>query len=399
MAASSPEISSPSELTRRERRSRQGSGHLDALTGLRGFAALTVVFVHCSGLTAYPWFGIHAYGPIALFVLSGYLLIQPWSMWMLGAGPRPDVAAFVRRRTWRIFPAYLVVLLAAAMLLPGTRPLGTDGWLRALTLTSTSAADGLRPGMEHTWSLGTELSWYAVVPLVGVGVAWLGRKVWPTHPARPYLCALALAGALSLAWRYLVMHHVEDLGRQITFPLWLPAFLFCFVAGAAVAHLGLVSREGRGRARLMEFLAARSWLIGCVAVGGILVGNSHLGGAWTFTPSTFGEILVRTVACTIVALVLLIGVTVGDPRSALSRVLAMPWLVATGRWSYGIYLWHMPAMSLLAREVSIGPGFTGLLLWISTVLAVAIPLGALTHVFVEMPAIAWSKRTPTQQPS
>ena len=38
---------------------------VDALTGLRGFAALAVVAVHASGRTDFDWFGIHGYGPAA----------------------------------------------------------------------------------------------------------------------------------------------------------------------------------------------------------------------------------------------------------------------------------------------------------------------------------------------
>ncbi|KGN32689.1 hypothetical protein N802_17170 [Knoellia sinensis KCTC 19936] len=394
MAASSPEILSEQTQTRSGRRRAASGGHVDGLTGLRGLAAITVVFVHGSGLTAYPWFGLHAYGPIALFVLSGFLLIQPWSKWIIGAAPKPSLDSFIRRRLWRIFPAYLVVLVVAALLLPLSRPVGADGWFRALTLTNTAAADGLRPGMEHTWSLGTELSWYAIVPVVGVLVATLGRRFWPDKPARPILAALGIAIMVSLGWRYFVMFHITDLGQLITFPLWLPAFLFCFLGGAAVAHLMLVARHGQGTMRSLEWLASKPSLVAGIAIASALIGNSTLGGAWTFTAGTFQEILIRTVACTIIATVLLIGVAAGDERSWLNRLFAMPWLVATGRWSYGLYLWHMPLMLLLAREVRIQPGFAGLLIWIAILLAVSIPLAAATYRFVEKPAIAWSKGVP-----
>lgn len=397
MAASSPEIlaeQAGAPQTRSERRRAAASGHVDGLTGLRGFAAISVVFVHASGLTAYPWFGLHAYGPIALFVLSGFLLIQPWSRWIVGLGPKPSLESFARRRVWRIFPAYLVVLLSAALILPMSRPLEADGWFRALTMTNTFAADGLRPGLEHTWSLGTELSWYAVVPLIGVALASATRRFWPDRPMWPMVAVLGIAVLVSAAWRWFIMFRVEEFAHLITFPLWLPAFIFCFMGGAAVAHVMLAARHGRGTLGPLQALADRPWLVLLVAVSSALIGNSTLGGAWTFTPATFREISIRTVACTVVALSLLIGVALGAERSLVNRIFSMPWLVATGRWSYGIYLWHMPAMLLLAREITIGPGFGGLLIWIATLLAVSIPLGALTYQFIERPAIAWSKRAP-----
>ncbi|GAA4121526.1 acyltransferase [Knoellia locipacati] len=395
MAATSPEIlADASSGTRAGRRLSSAGGHVDGLTGLRGFAALVVVFVHGSGHTAYPWLGLHGYGPIALFVLSGFLLIQPWSRWLIGVADKPSVSTFARRRIWRIFPAYLVVLLVTALVLPGSRPLEADGWFRALTLTNTFGADGLRPGMEHTWSLGTELSWYAAVPLVAVAVATLSRLRGLRHPVRPMLVAVAIAFAVSAGWRYYVMFHVEDFGRMITFPLWLPGFIICFMLGALVAHLLVVEQSGRGTMRAVRWFAGHQWLVIVVALALALLGNSPLGGPWTFQPATFSEVSIRTAACTLLAVVLLVGVAAGADDSPLNRLFSMRWLVATGRWSYGIYLWHMPAMLLLADGVSIQPGFAGLAIWLAILLAVAIPLGALTYHFVERPAIAWSKGIP-----
>src|SRR3712207_5648557 len=138
------------------------------LTGLRGFAALMVLLIHSAGRTDYPGFGVQGYGPVALFVLSGFLLYRPWSMWALRDGKQPSVRTFARRRLARIFPAYLVVLLAFAVIYPASQPNGFDGWLRALTLTGTFASDGLRPGLEQTWSLGTELTWYVALPVMGL---------------------------------------------------------------------------------------------------------------------------------------------------------------------------------------------------------------------------------------
>lgn len=347
--------------------------------------------VHGAGLTDYPWMGLQAYGPIALFVLSGFLLIQPWSRWMVGAGEKPAIETFIRRRAWRIFPAYLVVLAVTALVLPTSRPLGADGWVRALTLTNSYGADGLRPGLEHTWSLGTELTWYAAVPLVAIAVAKAGRDRFTLDPVRPMLIAVLISLGVSVTYRYYVMYEVHDFGRLITMPLWLPAFIVCFMGGAAVAHMLIAEQHGKASNKRLHWFADRPWLVVVLAVGCALIGNSSLGGAWTFAPATFEEILIRTTACTIIALALLIGLAAGDKRSFLSRMFSARWLVATGRWSYGIYLWHMPAMLLLAREVTIPQGFLGLGIWMAILLTVSVPLGAATYAFVERPAIAWSK--------
>jgi peptidoglycan/LPS O-acetylase OafA/YrhL len=366
-------------------------GQVAALTGLRGFAALVVVVVHASGLTEYPWIGIHGYGPIALFVLSGFLLFQPWSKWMLGRADQPVLRTFFRRRIFRIFPAYLVTLLVVALIYPASRPLDRDGWLRSLTLTQTTAYDGLRPGMEHTWSLNTELSWYVVLPFLGAAAAAVVFRLRRT-PMTAMLGLLGLATCVTIAWRWYVSTHVDDLGGLLTRPFWLPGFIVCFVAGAAVGHVVVADRYEAGGRRLLHRFAARPWLVILSAVVAGSIATSSLGGPWGYTARTEEERLVRFWFCTALALVLLVGVAASDSRSIVNRAFSMRWIVAVGRWSYGIYLWHLPVRDLLARDIEIAPGPFGFVVWLALQLAVAIPLGAATYAFVEKPAIAWSKR-------
>lgn len=201
MAATSPEVLAD-EGAGAERRN--DAGHLDALTGYRGLSALVVLVVHGSGHTAYPDIGIRGYGPIALFVLSGYLLVSPWSKWSLGTGPRPNIATFARRRVARIFPAYLVLLVAVALVYPASRPKDGLSWLRAATFMNWLRPDGLRPAMEHLWSMGPEFTWYFVLPLMGTLLWFLGRTVVPRSAALPMLVVLALATAITVGWLWLL---------------------------------------------------------------------------------------------------------------------------------------------------------------------------------------------------
>ena len=55
-------------------------------------------------------------GVDVFFVLSGFLLALPFARHALGAGPRPHLGRYFRRRLLRVFPAYyaqLAILLAA----------------------------------------------------------------------------------------------------------------------------------------------------------------------------------------------------------------------------------------------------------------------------------------------
>lgn len=377
--------------------------HIASLTGLRGFAALTVVAVHAAGQTNFPWFGLHTYGPIALFTLSGFLLFQPWSKWMLARSGRPSVRSFARRRALRIFPAYLVTLFVVAVIFPPSRPQGLDGWVRALFLAQTTSPTGLRPGMEHVWSLGTELTWYLALPVLGGLAAWLVIKRG-VRPLTAMMLLLSLSLATTVFWRYYVAVHVTDLNGKLTMNFWLPGFLVCFVAGGLISHLVLMRRYELASRRPLEWFADRPWLVLVTAVVAAGIANSSLGGGWGWVIHTPSERAIRFAFTTLFALILLAGVAAVSRPNFVTALFASRPMVAIGRWSYGVYLWHLAARELLLDHMTVPAGLAGLMVWFALQLAIAIPLGALTYAFIERPAIAWSRRpsrrqTAAQQPS
>ena len=365
-------------------------GHVDALTGLRGFAALVVLTVHVAGRTDYAFVGIHGYGPVSLFVLSGFLLYRPWSRWALGLGAAPSIRTFVRHRLARILPAYLVVVLIVAVVLPESQPTGVDGWLRALTLTHTTATDGLRPGMEHTWSLGTEVKLVRGAPLRGA-VRRLGGapRVAPgPRPRRPLALRSRRPSVRGLA---LV---ARGAGTEPTVHLLVLAAGLHGLLPRGCGHLPRAAGgpAGLARSRVFRWLGEkRPWVLVGLAVVVLTLGNSPLGGPWDYVPATFTERQIRFTCVTMLALLLLVGAAVGTARSPVTRVMSMRWLVAMGRWSYSIYLWHLPVIVILAPHVA-RDGVDGFLLFYGLTLAITVPLGAATYVWVERPAILWSKR-------
>lgn len=361
------------------------------LTGLRGFAALMVVLIHSAGRTDYPGFGVQTYGPVSLFVLSGFLLYRPWSTWAIGQGSRPSVRTFTRRRLYRIFPAYLVVLFAVAVLYPPSQANGWDGWFRAVTLTGIYASDGLRPGLEQTWSLGTELSWYVALPVMGLVVGLLARGRTPRVGFWLVAVALGLSIPVTAAWRWWV--HVEDLGPRFTFSFWLPGFLVCFAVGAFVAHLLNGERAGLVSLRGLRAVVARLWPALLVLVVATAVTLSPLAGPDGYVPATFSERQVRFTCATVLAGTLLVAAATGPLTSPINKVLGSRWLGAVGRWSYGIYLWHLPVIVMLADDFRWRSGGWGFVLWLGTILAITVPLGAASWAWVERPAIARSRAT------
>lgn len=363
-----------------------------ALTGLRGFAALMVVLVHVSVRTDYPWVGLTNYGPVSLFVLSGFLLYRPWARWSLRLADRPKVTVFARRRVARIFPAYLVVLFLVTLTYPPARPDELDGWLYAATLTWIYVPGEFPTALAQTWSLATELSWYVALPAMAAVTGWIARRCSPRTGFWVAAGLISLALPATVCWRWWV--HDNDLAANFTYSFWLPGFLVCFGGGALVAHLSEALKAGIVAAPRLRRVAADPWALLLVAVIAGLVATSALGGRDGFVVRAFAEQQMRFAGATAVALTLLVVVVLGGTRSPFTRLLSTAWFNAIGRWSYGIYLWHLPLITILEPQVPLPDGPADLALRLALILGLSIPLGAATYAWVEKPAIEWSHQRP-----
>lgn len=364
------------------------------LTGLRGFAALVVVAIHGSSLSAYQWFGFHTFGPIALFVLSGFLLIQPWSRWILRLGSRPDLSTYAHRRFWRIFPAYLVVFAVITVIYEPARPSTPESWIRNLTLMNIYVHGDLGVGLYHTWSLAVELTWYALLPLLGLLAAHLLRQ--RRIPPITFLLAMTIAAAFtSIAWTWLIHYRITDIDLLFAMPHWFPSFAVCFLIGALLGHFTLPDSAGSTglSSRIVAFAGRHTALVGLVGIGFGVIANSQLGGPWNFdTSPTFAESLIRFGGMTMMAVILTLAVFAAPPGSAVEMMFGNKAMVAVGRWSYSLYLWHLPVMMMLRDHMDVPPGPVGLALWILLISAIAMPLAAATFRFVERPSMEWSRR-------
>lgn len=361
-----------------------------SLTGLRGFAALMVVLIHTSGRTEFDWLGLPTYGPVSLFVISGFLLYRPWARWSLGLAGRPDLGTFVLKRATRIFPAYWLVLVVVAVVIPASRPADAGGWWRAFSLTWIYRVEPMREAMLHTWSLATEVSWYVALPVMGFLGGRLARRYSGITALWICVSFLALAVPLSIGWRLWTSE--ADLAGQLTYPYWLPSFLVCFAGGALVAVIAEAHRASLISIPGIRSFCADPWVPPVVTLCLALVATSSLGGPTGFVPVTFAEEQVRTWSSALIALLLLSVVVLGPNQVPTNRVLSTKWFVAVGRWSYGIYLWHVPVIVVLERDITFSDGPIGLLWRLTWVLGISIALGAVTYAWVERPTIEWARR-------
>jgi len=318
------------------------TAHVDILDGLRGIAIAFVMWFHVWEITwqgaAFTVFGreidftflarMGFVGVEIFFFVSGFCLFWPYARALAERRPMPTIKHFAYRRFIKIVPSYL---LALAVLVA----LGSE--------RDRSLDDGIKDVLAHVffvhtwfqsyfgsidgvlWSLGVEVQFYVIFPLVVLAfVRW------------PRATALGLV-ALAFVWRYAVeqccatgpYNHFHQLANQ------LPAYLDLFAIGmfaAWIVAVVLPSVTFTQRVRAIGTLVA---LAGCAWVVGLIGNVDSVRGmhdyaehwqVWNRFP--FG--------------VALLVVTVGSVAAfpLWHRLFANRVLVFLSVISYNAYIWH-----------------------------------------------------------
>jgi peptidoglycan/LPS O-acetylase OafA/YrhL len=117
------------------------SKRIETVDGLRGLAALLVVFDHAVHKDWGLWAWSQQNHGITLFaLLTGFLLSAPFLRARLEGRPAPPALGFLRARAVRIYPAYWVALAGAAVLI-GLQRMGPNDLWQVITLTQTFGTD------------------------------------------------------------------------------------------------------------------------------------------------------------------------------------------------------------------------------------------------------------------
>ncbi len=349
------------------------AGHFRAdINGLRGLSVLLVVAYHLQVRGAGGGF----IGVDVFFVVSGYLMTL-----ILLRNELPsikDYLGFIAARAQRIWPA--LAALVAALLVAGAvalPPFDMDTLARqalwALAFVSNHhflahsgyadrTADDL--WLLHTWSLSIEWQFYLLYPLLVFAVLHLSRR-WGRSP-RPLLAGVLLVlAAASLMWQVLQRGEATESGFFL-----LPSRAWELLAGGIAALLAPLGERVAPTARRWGSSLGVLLILGC-ALMLALQRQRAAGSDWVLLGPVLGA------AAVLVA---------GDGANPL---LGQPWLQALGRWSYSIYLWHWPL--LVGWRVAFGPQEHRMLGVVAVVVA-SLALGALSHRWIERPALRWRRR-------
>ena len=344
------------------------STRIRTVDGLRGLAALLVVFDHAVddswGLGAWSQ---QNHGITVFALLTGFLLSTQFLRARLDDRPRPSAVNFLRARAARIYPGYWVALGVAALTV-GLHAMGPGDVWRVITLTQTYGTDTPYEGLIPAWSLSLFLSFYLALP---VWSWWRSRSDGTRDAATILKREIAwLLGLIFIAWGVRTLSLTDSIAQEPAFTLFGRADWFAIGMILTV----LILAKARGLAPKVLLLPGRRPGLAFACALGLTVASA-------LVPLNLEEVrdqLDTAAGALLVSAAVLHGSVLRGPQ----RILASRPARALGRWSYGIFLWGFVMEKVVAE---IFPGITtGPLLILTLVSGIA--LGAASWRFVESPA-------------
>jgi peptidoglycan/LPS O-acetylase OafA/YrhL len=320
---------------------------------------------HAAGLPAWLWRPLDglkmggSYGVDLFFLLSAYLITEI----LLREHRRTstiDVRAFWVRRILRIWPLYFLFLAAAYWVVPLFYPQNFPGHMAfayatfwgnfvAATLPSVATVAGI------LWSVSIEEQFYLCWPLVlRVGVRWIV----------PICVALLVVSNVT---RFVLLSDPIDPES-----LWYNTFtrLDPIAVGALLASLLAGRTLALRRSTRLGFVT--SALVLLVLSGMYLKQIDKL------------DLLAYPVA-SVAALLALLGFLGADWRTP-------PALLYLGRISYGLYVFHILAITIVRSAVDLGGGFREWAVEFPIALLMTIGLASISYRWVETPFLRIKER-------
>ena len=317
--------------------------HQPELDGFRGLAVLFVLLAH-SSFAGFDPLGIDfnhfgSVGVYLFFVLSAYLINRQMLEALAAQRATPKFwLRYALRRVLRIYPMYLLALIASYVLYAngfGGPIHDVDGILKHLSLTEAKGV---------FWTIPVEVAYYLISPLIVLAL-------WPLYRVRPWLAMLVLLTATLALWYTRFLH--------LPMPLFLrfaPVLAFGTLLAMAQRHLRLPGGIG---------LALFALILTTVpSAPRVLFGTS------TFHAYPY------TVAYGLAwALILYQALYHEVALSALGRFKPLRYL---GTLSFSIYLLHLPVLSLCQALLPVA--------WVMPAFVAGTLLASfLTFTFVERP--------------
>lgn len=378
---------------------------------LRGIAALSILVFHVALFTVFFAGPVDSVpgailahlniGVPFFFLLSAFLLYRPFVAARVAGRDRPSFSGYAERRFLRIAPAYWAALTIAAIV-PGMAGAFSGDWwayygllqnFPIFTPEGACAADTQRCAIPPAWSLAIEVLFYAMLPLIVIALGWLGRQRRTGSWLVPELAAISILALVSVpisaTWPIggiAQVLHFSPIGTG----LW-------FALGLALASVSVWVEHRAGEPAWVRTVRTKPWVPLTVGLGLYLAVSIFLLVPYPLATYPLRDLDVypfEFVSFGLIALLIMLPATFGAAGGGSYRRFlrhrVTTWL---GLVSYGIFLWHFPALIFLfdlgAADWWPGMSFAVLL---ATTLAVTIACAAVSYYALERPLMQWGRR-------
>ncbi|SNQ46271.1 conserved membrane hypothetical protein [Frankia canadensis] len=348
-------------------------GHSPALDGLRAFAVMAVIAYH-AGVS---WMPGGLLGVDTFFVLSGFL-ITGLLITEYRNTRRIDLRSFWIRRSRRLMPALLVLLVGVAAYARWIAAPGDVGTLRLDALSTLLYVANWRFALSdqsyfnhfaapspllHTWSLSVEEQFYVLWPLIVFllmrhSARTVARWRRQRQKAQSLALTIAVLGALTSAL----------VGGALLLTGTDPSRIYYGTDSRSQALLvGAALAVWRGQRTHPISARARSVLsvLGCLSAVALLV-------IWTTVSGQSRPLYLGGFLGVAILVMLLVASLVESPKGPVARFLALRPFTFIGTISYGLYLWHWPVFLTLTATRTGTNGPVLLLLRLGATLAVTL---------------------------
>ena len=306
---------------------------------MRAIAAVLVIaghileFSYSSGKLYEFGYWLAPFGLVVFFGISGFLLYRPFlAARAAGESVGEFTPSYLWRRVVRILPAYWVALTISTIWMSWPGVFSSHWWVY-YGLLQTYSKHWFLNGLPTAWSLGVELTFYLLLPLIALGLARFGLGSGRKNALRWELGILLGVVFASLAWR--VVLGTDEAENRIDQNLLGTLSWFGIGMIFAAAEVSHPAALGRLRAALSRPLSCWAIAIVCFALIPLKAASKvglppHL---------VLGA---NTVLYGLAAGLLLGPAIFDDGHGLVERALANRWIVFLGTVSYGLYLWHWP---------------------------------------------------------
>jgi peptidoglycan/LPS O-acetylase OafA/YrhL len=376
--------------------------HIVALDGVRGMAILLVLTYHLRVMPdtnavdhavgwalKFGWAGVDLF-----FVLSGFLIT---GILVDAKGSKRYFLNFYARRTVRIFPLYYLVVFLALFVFPWVAQavdsallqqkladfnrIQGDEWMYWAYLSNFSVAlsGAFRHGiLDISWSLAIEEQFYLLWPAV---VCVFSPKRLRT------LCVVVILGAVIARCVQLLLLGSESISVYVNTISRVDAL-------AVGAWIALTIRQEGGAeliARLRKPLLVIS-MVGLALVVAIDANTMHLYLEEKNRFPVFGGGM-QLIGYTSLALIFgwfVSGLALSPEEGPLARMFGARWLRFLGKYSYAIYLIHLPVRAFV-RDVVFGPASKHPMIALPEIGGSYIPAQIMFYVVATVPilVLAW----------